>query len=249
MSAQGLHVPREYRRGGKANDEDHSVESGVALIELMCRRLGLPDLGNSAVLDFGCGVKLVQALLGNELPVGRYTGVDVFPEQIQFLRENVTDPRFDFHALNLHNEMYNPEGEPLSAATQLPVPESSIDIICLFSVFTHLAPHDYVAMLKMLRRYIKPDGRLIFSLFVNETTTGGLGFIDHVSRHLKPSAEQIANWQGPPDFHDWDPQQPLKWAIYSREHALRLVEGSGWQIESLNDPEPSIQHYMICRPE
>jgi hypothetical protein len=42
------------------------------------------------------------------------------------------------------------------------------DLICLFSVFTHLAPHDYVAMLRLLRRHATPDARLIFSLFVRD---------------------------------------------------------------------------------
>ena len=164
------------------------------------------------------------------------------------LRANVADPRFGFHLLNTHNQMYNPEGEPLSADTFLPVDPSSFDIICLFSVFTHLAPHDYVAMLEMLRKYVKPDGTLIFSLFVNETTAGGHGFIDGISRHIEITDEAMRNWDGPPDFKDWNPKEPLKWAVYSREHAIRLVQGTGWEIESLNDPEEVIQHFMICRP-
>ncbi len=248
MAGQILNVPREFRRGGKANDEDDSVSSGVDLINLMCRNFGLDDLGSQRVLDMGCGVKLVQAFLGNELPVGHYAGVDVFPEQIEFLQQNVSDPRFEFHSLDLHNDMYNPEGERLTGNTQLPVEEGSFDIVCLFSVFTHLAPHDYVSMLQMLRRYVKPGGKLLYSLFVFETTEGGMGFMDHISQNLELSDEQVANWPGPPDFKDWDPEQPLKWAIYSRENALKLVEGTGWEVESLNDPETAIQHYMICRP-
>jgi hypothetical protein len=37
-------------------------------------------------------------------------------------------------------------------------------------------------------------------------------------------------------------------AVYSRENALRLVQDTGWEVESLNDPEKSVQHYMICKP-
>lgn len=258
MPGHVLQVPRRFRRGGKAHNEDESVESGLRLIELMCRQFKLPDLGSASVLDMGCGCKLVQAILDNDLAVGRYVGLDVFGDLIKFLQTNVTDPRFSFHALNTHNVMYNKNGEPLTADTQLPVAQHSFDIICLFSVFTHLAPHDYVAMLKMLRRYIKPNGRLIFSLFLLEPTKTGLSLVDGFQKNLEADAAALSAFEaavrarmereGAPEFIDYDPSQPLKWALYSRQHALRLVQDTGWEVESLNDPEPSIQHYMICKP-
>ncbi|MAT94469.1 MAG: hypothetical protein CME59_17985 [Halioglobus sp.] len=249
MTEPNLQVPRELRRGGKLEDEAYAQSSALQLIDLICDCLEVPDLGNASVLDMGCGYRLAQTMLRNNVPIGHYSGLDVYHELIAYLQENVNDERFEFHPLNLHNEMYNPGGELLSADFQLPVPEASFDIICLFSVFTHLAPHDYSAMLKMLRRYVKPGGGLLFSLFVYETTAGGLGFIDKISTGLNISATDIENWSGPPAFKDWDPQQPLKWAIYSREHALELVEGTGWKVESLNDPRTYIQHHMLCTPE
>ncbi len=248
MSGQKLEVPREFRRGGKAKDEEESKDTARNLIKVMYRGLGLEDFRDSRILDMGCGVKMVQVMMEDEIPLGGYVGIDVFSDLIEYLKANVTDPRFEFHSLDLHNEMYNPDGERLTADTQLPVPEASFDVICLFSVFTHLAPEDYVAMLKMLRRYIKPGGKLIYSLFVFETTEGGHGFMDQVAKWMVVSEEDLEKWPGPPDFKDWDPKNPLKWAIYSRKHALELLEGTGWEMEALNDPEPSIQHYMICSP-
>jgi ubiquinone/menaquinone biosynthesis C-methylase UbiE len=253
-----LSVPLELRRGGKLSDESASVESGRQLIQLMCSNLGVRDLGGSSVLDMGCGCKLVQAILNHDLRIGRYVGIDVFPQLINFLQANVTDARFEFHVQNTHNEMYNPQGEPLGAATRLPVEEESFDIICLFSVFTHLAPHDYVAMLKLLRRYIKTGGRILYSLYVNETTKTGLGHMDCFSRSLNEHVAQLSQVREKfvaqmkdhtvPDFWDFYPASPLQVAIYSRENALRLVQNTGWKVESLNDPEEEIQHYMICRP-
>jgi len=261
MSELVLSVPKELRRGHSRRNEPASVAEGVELIKLMCRNLGLADFGNSDVLDMGCGSKLVQAILDRNLPLKRYVGVDIFPDLINFLKQNVTDPRFSFQLLNTENAMYNPGGEPLTGNTRLAAEEHSFDIICLFSVFTHLAPHDYVAMLQMLRRYVKPGGRLIFSLFVNETTAGGKGFMDTFHKDWKGDYSQSAHSEkhkqfledavtagGPPDFFDVYPSQPLKVAMYSRSHALRLVENTGWEVESLNDPENYIQHYMICRP-
>ena len=248
MSTDVLRVPQELRRGGKLYDEEIAEDYAAKIIDLVASYAGVPDLRDLSVLDFGCGYRLAQTLLRRSLPIGRYAGVDVYRELMEYLQANVREPNFEFHAFDLHNEMYNPDGQMLSADLQLPVREASFDMICLFSVFTHLAPHDYAPMLKMLRRYVKPGGKLLYSLFVYETTPGGLGFIDKISAGLNLKPEHIENWEGPPDFRDWDPKQPLKWAIYSRKHALELVEGTGWEVEALNDPLEFIQHQMVCRP-
>ena len=254
-----LKVPRHLRRGHGANDELVSVESGVKLIAHMCKHFGLADLGATKLLDIGCGCKFTQAILDSDLPIGEYVGVDVYAEMIEFLQSKVNDTRFSFYHMNTHNEMYNQDGGPLTANTKLPMDNKQFDVICLYSVFTHLAPHDYVAMLKVLRSYIKPGGRLLYSLFVNEQTSGGVGWIDFYSRdiasadtallekHKRQLADGLEN-KAPPDFKDMVPTQPLKVAMYSRKHALELVESTGWEVESLNEPAEEIQHYMVCKP-
>lgn len=258
MATKSFDIPRAFRRGGKLDDVETSVQDTLKIIQVMCRKLGVTDLSQSHVLDMGCGWRMAKALLDHDLPIAEYVGMDVFAQMIEFLQTNVADPRFKFHLLDTHNEMYNPQGRPLAEIAQLNVPEGSFDIICLFSVFTHLAPHDYVAMLKLLRPYVRPGGKLIFSLFVNETTASGYSFIDNMQRYWTNNAAQVEQYKdrfashleshGPPAFVDFDPSRPLQWAIYSREHAIQLVEGTGWKIESLNDPEAYIQHYMTCTP-
>lgn len=251
MSKSTIHVPEEFRRGGKKENETESVTSGFHLLQLMCRKFGIADFAGKHLLDMGCGNKFTQAILGGGLPIGRYVGIDIHPGLIEFMQQNITDDRFSFHVSNTQNAMYNPDGEPLSETTRLPLEQASFDYICLFSVFTHLAPHDYVLMLKLLRRYIKPGGKIFFSLILNELTAGGRGFIDRMAPHIKAALSEQAPdvaLQGPKDFVDWVPSRPLWRAVYSREYAMRLVAGTGWEIESLNDPEEYIQHYMICRP-
>lgn len=251
MSELKLHVPEEFRRGGRKEREQDSVRSGANLIRLMCEKFGIADMGNTELLDMGCGNKFVQAILTDDLPIKRYVGIDIHPGLIEFLQSNVSDDRFTFHVSNSENDMYNPEGEPLSENTRLPLEEASFDVICLFSVFTHIAPHDYVEMLRLMRRYIKPHGRIFFSLFINEATEGGHGFVDEMSKGFagKLSEKDLeAGLQGPKDFVDWHPERPLWRAVYSRKNAIDLVAGTGWEIESVNDPEEDVQHYMICKP-
>ena len=86
---------------------------------------------------------------------------------------------------------------------------------------------------------------------VNELTDGGHGFLDKMAPYIARSLtekELEIGLQGPKDFVDWVPERPLWRAVYSRENAMRLVADTGWEIESLNDPEENIQHYMICKP-
>lgn len=261
MTLELPEIPRALRRGGKLEDTDRAAQDAVAIIDLVCRNLGLSNLDGLRILDMGCGYRLAKTILEQNLRVAEYVGIDVFKELIEFLQSNIHDPRFSFHAIDSHNAMYNPEGKALDRIGTLPAANGAFDILWLFSVFTHLAPHDYVTMLKLLRPHATPNGRLMFSLFINEVTPSGRGFISSVNtafkQHAKSNEDDFSTafakgYQedsiAPRPFLDFDPKQPLKWAVYSREHALQLIDGTGWEVESLNDPEEAIQHYMICRP-
>lgn len=237
-----LRVPAHLQRGAR-RDEEAAIESAVRLLDHMCRRVGIADLGETDVLDVGCGDKFTQALLHRSLPIQRYVGVDVYREMIEYLKEAVPDPRFEYHHIDAHNEMYNPEGQPLAADTELPVEPAGFDLICLISVFTHLAPHDYVTMLHVLRRHIRPGGRLFFSVFIDELTEGGHSLMDKLARDLGGSPARTVD-----TFKDFHPRKPLFWAVYSERYARELIEGTGWKVESLSPPEPFVQHHFVCSP-
>ncbi|MDZ7782909.1 MAG: class I SAM-dependent methyltransferase [Halioglobus sp.] len=79
----------------------------------MCRHLGRDSLADLSVLDMGCGTKLVQAMLDRDLPVGRYVGLDVYSEMIDYLQANVDDKRFTFHRLE-HTTRCTIDREPLT---------------------------------------------------------------------------------------------------------------------------------------
>jgi SAM-dependent methyltransferase len=240
--AAKLHVPGRLRFRGGFREEEDSVRYGAWLIEHMCQHLGLDDLGNTEVLDVGCGFSFTQAILNESLPIQRYVGVEVHRETVEFLRDNVDDPRFEFHYMDIQNDKYNQNGEPFTETTELPLGSRKFDLICLLSVFTHLAPRDYVSMLKVVRRYVKPDGRLFFSLFIDELTEGGHGLMDELARAGGPAAGEIDT------FRDLRADQPLDWPVYSEHVARELIEGAGWAILELSQPDVYIQHHVVCAP-
>jgi len=245
-----LQVPRQLLQLGGFKDDEAAIRYGVWGIEHMCQELGLDDLGNSEVLDFGCGFSFTQALINRSLPIRRYVGVDVSEEIIEFLRRSVDDPRFEYHRIDAHNEMYNPNGEPLET-TVLPLGAQKFDLICLFSVFTHLAPHDFESMLRLLRNYVKPDGRLFFSLYIDELTKEGHGLMDKLARAADDSI--VGNID---EFQDLNPEKELDWAVYSQRFAREMIEDTGWTAISLSQPatDPAsdrilIQHHFVCAPK
>lgn len=252
-------VPSELCRNA-IQDPVAVVDAAVAMIAHTAGRIGVGDLGDLDVLDFGCGVRFTQAFVNRGVPVRHYVGVDVSHEVIGFLRSNVSDPRFEFFHLDAHNELYNPTGQPLSELTVPEIEGRQFDLICLYSVFTHLAPSDYAAMLRLLRRFVKPGGRLFYTLFINERTDGGFGYIDRLSaiatsKDTKPAKKKKA-WTilnaisagEVPDFVDVNRKRPLLIALYSRSHALELIDGTGWEVIEVSRPNPHMQHQIVCSP-
>ena len=49
-------------------------------------------------------------------------------------------------------------------------------------------------------------------------------------------------------FVDEIPDKPLLQARYDKDFALELIEGTGWEVVSIDPPDRYIQHSMVCRP-
>ncbi len=242
-SAPRIKIPDRLRRGNRKTDERESVDSGRDLIAYMTKVLGKETLADSRILDVGCGTKFTQAFIDYDIPVGEYVGLDVYRDMIEYLDRAVTDDRFSYRHMDIHNAMYNPQGQKLTTQTQLPLQKSHFDIISLFSVFTHIEPEDYHNMLCVLRPHIKASGKIIFSVFIEELTGNGYGLYEQLA------ADSRDTWQPSGlDFHDASPDKPLRWAIYSKEHALRLIDDTGWKIEKLHLPNELVQHHFVCTP-
>jgi SAM-dependent methyltransferase len=238
-----LVVPEEFQRGHHRKD-DFATRSAHALLEYVARHFGLDSLAQVEMLDVGCGTKFTQAFVDGGALVARYVGIDVYREMIEFLQASVDDPRCSYYHFDAYNERYNPKGRRLDETSALPIASSErFDLITLFSVFTHLDPNDYVEMLRLLRPHAKPDGRLFFSLYLDERSDGGHGLMDGIARTLGDAAVGVTG-----GYRDLKPESPLEWAVYSRDRAVELVGGSGWAVERIDPPTEFVQHHMTCRP-
>lgn len=239
-----LEVPRELARShGSIRKDARADETALAALADLAAVRGVPDLGAESVLDVGCGVKFTQAIVNHRIPIGRYVGVDVYRPLVDFLRSAVQDPRFEFHHVDFYNERYNPDGARLGPDSRLPVPEGASDLICLYSVLTHLDDHDAQLMLRLLRRYVRPDGTLHFTVFLDELSSDGHGVMDHYARVF---GEEIVGRVA--TYHDFVEGDPLRVALYERSYLVGLAEREGWVVERIDPPTTYTQFRVTCRP-
>jgi SAM-dependent methyltransferase len=203
--------------------------TGGMLIEYMCRRIGIADLGQRRVLDLGCGCRFAEALTNLSLPIGYYFGIDLDREMIDWLSGHITDPRLRFQWWDARNPSYNPLGQPLSDFAALPVDGQTFDIACMFSVITHQLPDDAERLLRLLRLCILPTGHLFFSATLESIAEG---------------------------YRELVPDHPTAHSAYSADHMLAIIDRAGWRIISVEPKLPSdsngvtipIQDSFLCVP-
>jgi 2-polyprenyl-3-methyl-5-hydroxy-6-metoxy-1,4-benzoquinol methylase len=195
-------------------------QTGLHLIQLVQRRLGLETLAGKDVLDVGCGGRFTQTIINHNVPIGSYTGIDVEPHLIRYLSAHIQDARFHYVHWPVYNAMYNPTGALSIRDTPLPV-SGTFDIIWLFSVITHLVPDDTDALLGQLRKHVRDDGRLFFSAFLDDSIES---------------------------FEDRVPEKPLLRAFYSERFLRSILHKNAWQVEQKHPAEYLIQNHFVCRP-
>jgi SAM-dependent methyltransferase len=213
-------VPLKFRRGANKNNQKASIDSAVTMISEIAREMGIDDLSGTSVLDIGCGVKFTQAFYGRKVPVKRYHGVEVNADMIEFLSSTVKDEKFSYKLIKAYNAFYHPAGKPLSPDADIGVAGETFDVVCLFSVFTHLAPPDFRTMLALARKYVSPTGTFIFTAFIDDTI--------------------------PDFFKDSDPSQPLVMALYKESAVREFVAAAGWSIKRIFLRRA--QHWIVCEP-
>ena len=235
-----LTVPAHLQRSVR-KDPRLAHESARFLIAELTRCSGRDSLDGVSVLDVGCGVKFSEALINDRIPIGSYTGVDVEPSVIDFLTSNVQDPRFSYHRVHFANARYNPDGEPMTRDSTLPV-EGPFDVACGFSLFTHLDPQDSESMLAILRRYASESTRLVFTVFLDELSASGHGFVDEYARRF---GQDIRSDE---PYRDFAADDVLRVALYRRPLVMELLERTGWRVLAVDDPTPFSQHLVTAVP-
>ncbi len=153
----GLHFVEDYERFVRNLVATHPLDEAMSLavgggyervggIERdLLRHAGLAD--GMALIDLGCGSGRLAQALGRSMRLGSYLGIDVVQALLDYARTQAP-PEYRFLR---------------SVALGIPAPDASADMVCAFSVFTHLLHEETYLYLEDIRRVLKPGGRLVFS--------------------------------------------------------------------------------------
>lgn len=125
------------------------------------------------VIDVGCGSGRLSKPLAIYLQ-GPYLGIDVVPELVAHAKAlaDRSDWRFE-----------------VATGLDIPAGNDTADIVCFFSVFTHLLHEQSYVYLRDAKRVLKPGGRVVFSFLefaiashwtVFENTVANIG-ADHLN--------------------------------------------------------------------
>lgn len=111
----------------------------------LLRHYGLPADGY--LVDVGCGSGRLAKPMSDYLK-GRYLGFDLVPELVAHARRITGRPDWRFEVIE-HIE--------------IPEQDETADMVCFFSVLTHLLHEQSYWYLEEARRVLKPGGRIVFS--------------------------------------------------------------------------------------
>lgn len=143
------------------------VETGEHSVDLL---VNLADaIPQSRILEIGCGIgRAATRLVGVLDRTGEYLGFDVQSQAIRWCRENISSsyPNFSFEHIDLYNATFNLGGAVNPTTFQFPRPSGSVDIVCAFSVFTHLDSATARRYLQETSRVLRPGGRALATFFI-----------------------------------------------------------------------------------
>jgi SAM-dependent methyltransferase len=111
----------------------------------MLRFFGLRQ--HATLIDVGCGSGRLAIPL-SKTHHGAYLGTDVVPDLLEFARESCRRPDWRFEVVD---------------SLRIPAGDQSADMVCFFSVLTHLLHEQSYLYLEEAKRVLKPEGRIVFS--------------------------------------------------------------------------------------
>lgn len=191
------------------------------------KQMGLPP--NMSFVDVGCGIgRDAFALMDRLGPSGRYLGVDVTRDSIEWCRRNITprDPRFRFHHVDARNELYNPFGQGVTSDFRLPVRDGTVDRIGLASVFTHLLEDEVVHYMREFRRVLAPEGRVHASFFLHSPEA-----LEAARTLGKTPWKANFDIELGPGVYANDPVYPRGAVAYTQEAMQRMMQAAGLTMD------------------
>lgn len=207
---------------------DNFVKSGQGLVTTLVEAAGLESRSN--VLDVGSGLgRLAIPLTEFIVPPGSYDGLDIVERGIRWCKERITPgrPFFQFTHANIFNAEYNPGGNVKASEYEFPYRDASFDVVCLFSVFTHMLTADVEHYVAEISRVLRPGGRMAATFLI----------IDGESRAAMRAGRSIYNFgykEGPQWLFRGSMASPELAVAYEDTYVKDLCRRNGLRVDGLH---------------
>ncbi len=153
---------RYRRRGGKYSYAEWAHVIGI--FQTLFHHYLSKHEGNQ-ILDIGSGTGILgiasEPFISNK---GKYTGVEIRKEDVDFCREHYVEEHFEHIHFDVDNPYYNDPAKVQSK--KWPVSDSSFDLVTALSVWTHLDEKDSLIYFKEIERVLKPSGKAIITFLL-----------------------------------------------------------------------------------
>jgi ubiquinone/menaquinone biosynthesis C-methylase UbiE len=135
---------------------------------------------SDTVVDFGCGTGRLAVHLIPYLEQGRYVGIDISKKMLEEAARR--SPRTDCSVEFKHQ-----------VTPQFDLPDAFADLMCAFSVFTHMEAEDSYRYLLSASRVVKRSGKLILSCLPLSLPIARKVFLDSANLELADRWAQARN--------------------------------------------------------
>lgn len=140
---------------------------------------------DSTIVDIGCGCgKFAHHFrdyqFNGETFRGKYIGIDIDPEMLDWDRRHFDAERFEFHQSSHASKVYNADGA--DEIYTLPIPSDTVNFVFSSSLFTHLLEREINNYMSESFRVLVPGGIMAMNCFLMDyppPTMGGR----HTFRH------------------------------------------------------------------
>lgn len=176
---------RVYENHARANDDSAAVGNGpydlIGRLELaLLLRTGL--LASHTLVDFGCGTGRLTVQAIPALSQGHYIGIEISTEMLKRLEDRLSRVPRQGRVSLLH--------QPTDVFA---LADRSVDMMCAFSVFTHMEHEDTFRYLRDARRIVKSGGRFVFSCLTLDTVHGQRVFLESASVDVQVRWGRVRN--------------------------------------------------------
>lgn len=204
----------EHRLNGGANPRIARYYADILV------RQELPS--DAQILDMGCGYGRIALELATRLTsTQNYVGLDPHPDAVDWAAGNITPlhPNFTFAQVDISSKVYNAAGELDGANYRFPFEDSSLDLVFMISVMTHIDIDTVTTYVREAARTLKPTGRLVATFFLLD---------DEVDQFLDSGrATFTLRWPHGPSRVE-NPKNPELAIGHPRDLVLRILTESGF---------------------